>query len=149
MTWRDHAACAGHNPDPWTFPPASMFGAVAVAICETCPVIDECTAEADASGVAGIRGRHYLDVDDVAHCETCGWFFAGGARWCSTDCEDTARRRMMERMRHGVRRYNLGCRCPKCREAQALKKRRWRARRARVKMTSNITPRGATTREAV
>lgn len=137
MSWRDLAACAGSDPDWWTHPPDSIFGRHASAVCAECPVIDPCTTEADTLGTIGIRGRHVLTEADLAICERCGWFYAGTGRWCGPECEAAYRAELVERMRHGARRYNHGCRCEVCTAAQTAKKRRWRAKRAAAKMTTN------------
>ena len=41
MTWRDSAACRGHDPDLW-FPVRGGGNAAALAICGGCPVRAEC-----------------------------------------------------------------------------------------------------------
>lgn len=42
--WHDDAACKGH-PTEWWFPDVGQTAHRAVAICNTCPVIDDCRRE--------------------------------------------------------------------------------------------------------
>ncbi|MCA1692194.1 MAG: WhiB family transcriptional regulator [Actinobacteria bacterium] len=41
MAWRDDAACRGLDPDVF-FPASDDEAGVAKAVCETCPVREEC-----------------------------------------------------------------------------------------------------------
>ncbi len=87
-TWRDHAACRGHDPELW-FPDNKTAqgraqAAQALSICRTCPVQPDCGAEARRLGdVYGIWGgtripqqqalHHYrtpLPPDGLAPCGT-------------------------------------------------------------------------------
>lgn len=56
--WQDHAACRGHDPATF-FPEKGDVDGIraAIAICETCPVVDACREHAvDARELEGIWG---------------------------------------------------------------------------------------------
>lgn len=44
--WQDSALCRDDNPELW-FSTSSRDRRKAIALCQTCPVIDECGREAD------------------------------------------------------------------------------------------------------
>lgn len=46
MNWRHQAACRDHDPELW-FSGKPYEQAAALAVCRSCPVIDECRAFAD------------------------------------------------------------------------------------------------------
>jgi WhiB family redox-sensing transcriptional regulator len=60
--WHQEAACAGFPADWWFPPPGAagclerQRGADAVAVCDLCPVQEECLAFALREGVEGIWG---------------------------------------------------------------------------------------------
>lgn len=46
MNWRHQAACRDHDPELW-FSGKPYEQAAALAVCRSCPVVDECRAFAD------------------------------------------------------------------------------------------------------
>lgn len=46
--WQAQAACRGHDPDLWFAPSNSVEGLEARRVCASCPVIEECAAQAHA-----------------------------------------------------------------------------------------------------
>lgn len=46
MNWRHQAACRDHDPELW-FSGNPHEQAAALAVCRSCPVVDECRAFAD------------------------------------------------------------------------------------------------------
>ncbi len=46
MNWRHQAACRDHDPELW-FSGNPYEQAAALAVCRSCPVVDECRAFAD------------------------------------------------------------------------------------------------------
>lgn len=59
------AVCASHDPELW-FPRDQYDYDEAVALCETCPLIDLCRAVAVARGEQGIWGGVLFDKDGRA-----------------------------------------------------------------------------------
>lgn len=60
LTWQDHAACKGQDPDLWTTNhpgPPGVHQDEAITICDSCPVQAECLAYALAERISeGIWG---------------------------------------------------------------------------------------------
>ena len=52
MSWREHAACLGHDVAVF-FPERGTSPEPGKAICATCPVRAECLAAADDDGIWG------------------------------------------------------------------------------------------------
>ena len=48
MTWQDRAACNGMDVDLFFAYPTSTVTARAIAVCRTCPVIDECRDDVES-----------------------------------------------------------------------------------------------------
>lgn len=116
--WQRDAACRG-KPAEWWFPEGRGVHATAsrrkaIAVCQTCPVIDQCEQYADSLnrtemslvGVwAGKSGRarnfdRYKPTEpgprrQHRHVCPCGQMFYGSARetYCSGGCLEAARRR--------------------------------------------------------
>lgn len=54
--WHDHAACRGHGPDQFFIDPGQS-SAAAKALCNHCPVVEQCLADAlDHPWLLGIWG---------------------------------------------------------------------------------------------
>lgn len=84
MNWRDHAACAGKDPNIF-FPTRgdSTAMARAKAICATCPVTDACLQRAlDESLNSGVHGglsakeRRLLKAS-LPRPSLAGWTYVG------------------------------------------------------------------------
>lgn len=103
--WKDHAACRGMDTRMW-FPERGQSAAPAIAICNTCPVIDDCHASA-------LRTHEHHGV----------W---GG----KPERQRRAIRETLWRQRHTTRTHGLaatyetGCRCDACRAANTRRRRR-------------------------
>jgi WhiB family redox-sensing transcriptional regulator len=54
-TWRDHAACKGHDTAIF-YPDVGQTADAARRICNTCPVALECNTEATLVGELGVWG---------------------------------------------------------------------------------------------
>lgn len=108
--WMRQAACYGLNDDTF-YPPHGMRGRAretwisdAVKICNRCPVLEECQAQAGTESW-GIWAGQLIEADRVRDndrhttrpCRECNQQFVpdhGGTRYCDDDCRDTAARRV-------------------------------------------------------
>ena len=112
--WREQAACRDtRNPDRF-FSELKSAQRLALAICEACPVTEECLTYAVDTGAAGVWGAttHLQRLLDAA-----------GARSCSAGHELTVETAFV---RQKAASYSLGCLVCN-RAAQARYKQRVRA----------------------
>jgi len=98
MTWHAQSACLGHDPEIF-FPERGDMAALnaAKAICQSCPVAEQCLEEnmAEKDGVfAGMSGRQRREYRSVhgmrANCLHCGTEFRlrnTTSGFCSPECK--------------------------------------------------------------
>jgi hypothetical protein len=99
-TWRDQAACHGHDPALWWLETGHYANTAARRICNTCPVREPCLADAINRHDQGvIRGGVKLRAPMQWHtCQHCGQDFLrrrGGrtrAEYCDETCRVAGRR---------------------------------------------------------
>lgn len=106
--WTNHAACKGKTALFFPEQGDMVSYRQAVAICATCPVIEDCNRHIEQhgerfgiwAGTNAARRQQMRNPDSNAQWNRCG----------------TAKR------------YQAGCRCDACREAFRMTQRRWRNR---------------------
>lgn len=167
--WLDRAACKGH-PNPEVFFPDKGECAKARearAVCRTCPVQRECLAYAiehnETNGIWGgisMGGRRRMARPRI--CDVCGNIFVRSApsqKFCSESCATAMRaadrrvnRRPIRLQRakvvvssadHGTRsRYNAGCKCDPCTDAEARYSREYQRKRRKIRGVSVVASNG-------
>ena len=116
-TWTEQAECLTHPPQLWDADAPPTDQAMAVLICTTCPVQQECLTEYGRDDYAGIvagltpeqRGHLYgITAHDIRPPHGTRSRFIGSSRW-------------------------PGCRCDPCHRAHADYERAMRAKRRAAK----------------
>ena len=155
--WRDHAGCAGLDPNIFvpTRGDTGMAGEPARNVCRPCPVRTDCLLasldEPEGAGIWGgggepVRRRlHHLERTHGGYLDDCSCAFcaAVSAHFARLDGEETA---PAVSYTPGARcgtsaKYGRGCRCDECRAAKSEQMRvREQARAARRLATEMADP---------